>query len=413
MDRTPGAVARGRTRRRFLPAVHGRARVPAARADLAAAAPRRGYHQALQAAPGTGAPHPDTHRHDTGRPPAARRAITMHPFYDSIPASAEGSPLCAPLADFRVLAAAGDDAQSFLHGQLTQDVTGLPADAARLAGYCTAKGRLLATLVIWQAAQPAVVPDARLYALVRADLAEALQKRLSMFVLRAKVKLSLAPLYVAGVQAAPQQADELRAAAGGALPEQPWRRVDLPTGTWIAAPAVEGTSALRWWWIASDAQLAQADGLAQLLGRAEPATWRCADLAAGLPWIGSATQDLFIPQTVNLDLTGGVSFTKGCYPGQEVVARSHYRGTVKRRMAYGQLQAAPQWAGALPGTDVYDATQPGEPVGRVVDAAQMEGLAILFETTLACLPGGDLRLGAPDGPRIEVRSLPYGYDQPA
>jgi len=332
----------------------------------------------------------------------------MHAFYDSIPASAEGSPLCAPLADFRILAAAGDDAVPFLHGQLTQDVAGLPADAARLAGYCTAKGRLLATLVLWQAAGPAPVPDdARLYALVRADLAEALHKRLSMFVLRAKVKLSIAPLHAAGVQASAGQLADLQQAAGGTLPAAAWQRAELSTGTWIAAPSADPATGSRWWWVASDAQLARAGALARLLGRAEPAVWQAADLAAGLPWIGSATQDLFIPQTVNLDLAGGVSFTKGCYPGQEVVARSHYRGTVKRRMAYGQLQVAQAAAPSLPGTDIYDAAQPGEPVGRVVDAAETQGVSILFETALASLPDGDLRLGAPDGPRIAVRPLPY------
>ena len=80
------------------------------------------------------------------------------------------------------------------------------------------------------------------------------------------------------------------------------------------------------------------------LTRTDADAWRAADLAAGIPWIGAATQDLFIPQTVNLELIQGVSFTKGCYPGQEVVARSHYRGTVKRRMAYGASRRAPRKA---------------------------------------------------------------------
>ncbi|WP_459618753.1 CAF17-like 4Fe-4S cluster assembly/insertion protein YgfZ [Bordetella sp. 2513F-2] len=331
----------------------------------------------------------------------------MHAFYDSIPAGAEGTPLCAPLSGLRVLAAAGDDALPFLHGQLTQDVSGLPPDQARLAGYCTAKGRLLATLVMWLAA-PQAPADARLYALVRADVAEALLKRLSLFVLRAKVKLSLAALNVAGVQCGPGQAAALQEAAGGALPATPWQRVELPTGTWIAAPAAAGDAGRRWWWIADDAQLDGAAALARHLGRGDAQAWQAADLAAGLPWIASATQDLFIPQTVNLDLIGGVSFTKGCYPGQEVVARSHYRGTVKRRMAYGQLHtpaAAPQ--PVLPGTDIYDARHPDEPCGRVIDTASHQGVALLFETTLAALPDGDLRLGAADGPRIGVLPLPY------
>jgi folate-binding protein YgfZ len=118
------------------------------------------------------------------------------------------------------------------------------------------------------------------------------------------------------------------------------------------------------------------------------------------------TQDLFIPQTVNLDLIGGVSFTKGCYPGQEVVARSHYRGTVKRRMAYGIVpgQAA---ATIMAGSDVYHAATPNEPCGRVIDAAGAPDASILFETTLSTLSSGDLRLGSVDGPVIQSRPLQY------
>ncbi|NMK49387.1 folate-binding protein YgfZ [Achromobacter sp. Bel] len=328
----------------------------------------------------------------------------MHAFYSSIPARAEGCAQCAPLDDFVVFTASGADALPFLHGQLTQDVTGLPADAARLAGYCTAKGRLLATLVMWRAA-PGADDAPQLYGLVRQDLSQALLKRLSMFVLRAKVKLAAAPLHVAGVQASAEDAAALEAVAG-ALPRSAWQRADLPSGTWIAAPSANGR--LRWWWIASDEQLEQAAPLAAVLGLAPASQWHVADLAAGIPWIATATQDVFIPQTVNLELIQGVSFTKGCYPGQEVVARSHYRGTVKRRMAYGTIADASLQGAALAGVDVFDATQPGEPIGRVVDGASEAGVAsVLFETTLAALPEGDLRLGAADGPRIAAAPLPY------
>ncbi|MFJ0952441.1 tRNA-modifying protein YgfZ, partial [Bordetella bronchiseptica] len=193
----------------------------------------------------------------------------------------------------------------------------------------------------------------------------------------------------------------------GALPAAPWQRAELPTGTWIGAPSADAQP--RWWWIATEAQLERAGALAAHLGRASESAWQAADLAAGLPWIGAATQDVFIPQTVNLDLIGGVSFTKGCYPGQEVVARSHYRGTVKRRMAHGVIAEAPADLPApLAGQDIYDSARPDEPCGRVVDAARSDGqLALLFETTLASLPDGDLRLLSAQGPRIALAPLPY------
>lgn len=334
----------------------------------------------------------------------------MQSFFDSIPVRADGSAHCAALPDYAVVAASGADALTFLHGQLTQDVAGLPADAARLSGYCTAKGRLLATLVLWRAETVPAAPDAaeaaRVYALTRRDLTDALVKRLSMFVLRAKVKLAVAPLQAAGVWCSPERRASLQSAAGGALPTAAWQRAELATGTWIAAPSAG--EALRWWWIASEAQLQQAGALAAQLARGTPDQWRGDDLAAGLPWVAAATQDLFIPQTLNLDLLDGVSFTKGCYPGQEVVARSHYRGTVKRRAAYGRLdgQADPP----PPGTDIYDATQPQEPCGRVIEASR-DG--VLFEIALAALAAGELRIGAPDGPHIAVAPLPYALAEGA
>ncbi|CAM3405093.1 Aminomethyltransferase folate-binding domain-containing protein [Bordetella sputigena] len=309
----------------------------------------------------------------------------------------------AELPELRLICAGGADAIDFLHGQLTQDVQGLGDDAAALAGYCTAKGRLLATLVMWR---PAVAADdaaaTRWQALVRADAAEALLKRLRMFVLRAKVTLSATPAHVAGVWTEGDPA-ALEAAAGGALPRQSWRRAELASGTWIAAPSAHG---LRWWWIATEEQRHTSPALRDVLAAGGAQHWRADELAAGLPWVGTPTQDLFIPQMVNLDLIGGVSFTKGCYPGQEVVARSHYRGTVKRRMAYGVV-AGQAGSAIAPGADVYDARDAGEPCGRVVDAAGEPDAAVLFETTLSSLSAGDLRLGSADGPAIQVRPLPY------
>ena len=172
----------------------------------------------------------------------------MHDFLASIPSNAEGCAACAPLDDFLVISASGADALTFLHGQLTQDVTGLPADAARLAGYCTAKGRLLATLLMWR--RPGAGDEApQLYALLRQDLSQALLKRLSMFVLRAKAKLAATALHACGVRAANDAQLAALEAAAGPLPRQTWERAELPSGTWIAAPSAAGER--RWWWIAS------------------------------------------------------------------------------------------------------------------------------------------------------------------
>lgn len=320
------------------------------------------------------------------------------------------------LDDLAVIEITGADAVSFLHGQLTQDVAGLPEDRARLAGYCTPKGRLLATLVLWRA-------ESALYALVKADIATALVKRLSMYVLRAKAKLRIAALPVTGLipggapDAAaplPQGAEAVGAGAPPAhalpsLPAQaePWTVVRNAAGTFIAAPA--GAAQPRWWWMGpEEAEEAGPLAAAPGAGSAAPGAWQALDIAAGLPWIVAATQDVFIPQTLNLDLIDGVHFTKGCYPGQEVVARSHYRGTVKRRMAGGVVDAILPQAGELPNRDIYDAGHPDSPCGRIVNAAARAGQTfLLMEIQLADLGTAQYRLESADGPAIALQPLPY------
>jgi len=255
--------------------------------------------------------------------------------------------------------------------------------------------------------------------MVAADLAAAFQKRLSMFVLRAKVKLAPAPLKVLGVTADDAGAAAL-AAAFGPLPRGVWERADLPSGTWITAPVVgsqevgaqDVSPQARWWWIGTEDTLNAAIAtLGANAFQADPAAWRADDIAAGLPWILASTQDVFVPQTVNLELVGGVSFTKGCYPGQEVVARSHYLGKLKRRMFRGTATTAGQDAAALPGTDIFHSADPAQPCGRVVNASPLASgeatVAVLFESSFASMEGGSVHLGAADGPRIDVLPLPY------
>lgn len=307
------------------------------------------------------------------------------------------------LNDLAVIEITGADAASFLQSQLTHDVSGLDSFTARLAGYCTAKGRLLGTLVLWRRDPAGNPPVFR--ALAKADIAEALVKRLSMYVLRAKVGLRVTDLNVMGIAGAALPASELEA-----LPVRPpaWTTAHLATGTYIAAPS--GDHAVDRWWFIPEAPDSVA---APPHDPAVDAQWNVADIAAGLPWIVVATQDLFIPQTLNLDLIDGISFTKGCYPGQEVVARSHYRGTIKRRMAYGiaDVRATDPIVG-LAGSDIYDAAGTGAPCGRVINSAQA-GLKIhlLLEVQLSDLDTARFRLGRPEGPAIDLRELPYSIRQ--
>jgi len=283
------------------------------------------------------------------------------------------------LDEWGVIRAHGPDAASFLNGQLTQDMLHLATAHARLAGYCSAKGRLLASFIVWRLAEDE-------FALAcSADLLPATLKRLSMFVLRAKCKLEDAsarwPLHLlAGDAAAGAQEDWACSAQGD--------------GVWTRLPACEGVPR------ALLLGTAPAAGLPALA----PAMGRWLEVRSGVPRIVAATVDRFVPQMINFELLDGVNFKKGCYPGQEVVARSQYRGTLKRR---SYLLDSP--VALADGAEVFHSEDPGQPAGTVVLAASLpDGRhSALVELKIAAAASGSLHAGAPDGPPLQLAALPY------
>jgi folate-binding protein YgfZ len=313
---------------------------------------------------------------------------------DALLAPVLAAPAAVRLTEWGVIRARGEDAASFLHGQLTQDTQSLAPGQARLAGYCSPKGRLLASFVVWRAA-----PDEILLA-CSADLLAPTLKRLSMFVLRAKCKLSDASGEIAlwGVV--------IPKAAGG-MPS-PVSGIELPSDP-LEARLADGRAAIRLADAGSCARVlwaAPADA-APALAPAPKAAWDWLEVQAAVPRIVARTSDAFVPQMVNLELVGGVNFQKGCYPGQEIVARSQYRGTVKRRMFLAEGDAA-----AEAGAEVFAADDPSQPAGQVVLAASLEGAggvrhAALIEAKRALADAGGLRLGAADGPALRLQPLPY------
>ena len=312
----------------------------------------------------------------------------------------------APVTDLGIIAAEGPDAASFLHNQLTNDVEHLGRSEARLAGYCTPKGRLQATFLYWRS--PGAEPDTVYLQLPRAIQAP-LQKRLSMFVLRAKAKLRDASLEapfaaVLGLGGARGETALRRHVA--VLPVAPYGKVDGPQGTVIRLADAFG--APRYLWL-TDAESATAalPGLAGELALGGNQAWRLANIHAGVPQITAATQEQFVPQMINLELLGGVNFKKGCYPGQEIVARSQYLGKLKRRTALATV-ANPA---ARAGDEVFSMADPGQPAGMVVNAAAngLGGADLLVEMKLDAL-GEDVRHGAPGGPQLAFQQMPYHLD---
>lgn len=290
------------------------------------------------------------------------------------------------LADWGVMRAQGADAASFLHGQLTQDVLHLEEHSARLAGFCSAKGRLQASLLLWRGGS-----DELLLA-CSADVLPATLKRLSMFVLRAKCKLgdASAALTLHGL-AGPAATAWL----GAGAPAAPWQRADAAGGHALRLPDVQG---LPRYLLALPA-----DGAAPALPALSLDAWQWLEVSSGVPRIVAATAEQFVPQMINFEVVGGVNFQKGCYPGQEVVARSQYRGTIKRRAFVLACDAAAQ-----PGQEVFHEAHPDQPAGMVVNAASLEGSHLaLVELKLTAIDGGALHLGASGGPQLHRVAQPY------
>ena len=314
-----------------------------------------------------------------------------------------GSGFFAPLNHLGLIAASGDEAAHFLHSQLTNDIEHLGTAEARLAGYCTPKGRLLATLLVWRSA------DAILLQVPRPMLAP-LQKRLQMFVLRAKVKLADASEQHVALGLAGAEADAALRNWFPELPAVPYALAQSEAGTLIRLADVAERP--RYQWI-TDAQRAREAWplLARHLAPAGAPAWRLTEIQAGVPQITPATQEQFVPQMINYEVIGGVSFRKGCYPGQEIVARSHYLGKLKRRM----LPASVASLEARAGMEVFSSTDPSQPCGMIVNAERgaAQRMDCLVELKLAALESGSIHLGSADGPPLAIGTLPYALPEPA
>ncbi|MGH8807335.1 MAG: YgfZ/GcvT domain-containing protein [Noviherbaspirillum sp.] len=302
----------------------------------------------------------------------------------------------APLTDLGLIAVSGDDAAGFLHNQLTNDVERLGLEEARLAGYCSPKGRLLATLLMWKS------QDAIMLQLPR-QIQAPVQKRLQMFVLRSKAKLSDITDGKAILGIGGEAATQALAAWFPALPSAPFAKTDNEAGTLIRVADALGSP--RFQWIAPTTVAEQAwPELTKALTPVGTPVWRLTDIHAGMPQVTQATQEQFVPQMVNFELIGGVNFKKGCYPGQEIVARSQYLGKLKRRMLPATIDAE-----VKAGMEVFTSADPEQPCGMVVNAERNArgGSDCLVELKTAALEEGTIHLGSAQGPLLAFGTLPY------
>lgn len=287
----------------------------------------------------------------------------------------------------------GPDAQTFLHAQLTSDIAGLATSRTQWSGYCSPKGRLLATFLVWRHNDEFLLQ-------LPESLRESIQSRLARYVLRARVTFASAESQLYGVWG--DDASAAIAKLAGQVPSETHQVVAmeslrvarLPVDRFVVVASSQRAASMR------ATLLSQAD-------EAPESVWSRLDIEAGIPLVLPQTQEEYVPQMVNLDAIGALSYTKGCYPGQEIVARTHYLGRLKQR-AY--RIHVPVTEPPLPGDPLYSPLfGADQSSGSVLYAAPSRdhGYDALAVVQTSAARSGELHLKSVDGPAVDLKALPY------
>lgn len=307
------------------------------------------------------------------------------------------------LSHLGLIRVTGEDRLQFLQGQLTNDIHKVDAGRSQLSSYCSPKGRMLASFRIFERG------DA-LYLMLPVERLEPILQRLRMFVLRSRVTLDDASDELARIELSGDCAPDL-------LPIDP-----PPEDNGVST--LDGYTVIR---VPGDRPrfqvIAEPSRMQALWEEAvengahptSPGAWALLDIRAGIPTVYDATVEAFVPQMANLQAVEGVSFTKGCYTGQEVVARMQYLGKLKRRMYRVRIESDEP---PRPGQELFAAhTASGQGTGRVVSAAPSPegGYEALVVVEIASAEKGDIHLGDAQGPELHFLDLPYalGSENPS
>jgi tRNA-modifying protein YgfZ len=290
-----------------------------------------------------------------------------------------------PLTQLAVLSVRGKDAAKLLQGQITCNVNDISETKSSLAAMCNPKGRVIATFLLVKKA------DAFLVVLPE-ELLETVKKRLQMYVLRSDVKIT-------------DSSDEfcLLGLCEKKKPTQPFFSeiqqdivsVNLPGLASRKLLITDVDNAIRFW-------SAQVDSQGFRVGNSD--AWQYLDITSGIPWVTTATSEEFIPQMLNLDKLGGISFNKGCYTGQEIVARTHYLGKSKREMFLAECQAS---AIPEPNSSIVDrSSKEQEVVGKVL-LAQLDRHTCKMLVILQAAEPAYNNLGLQDDKLAQLKLLPF------
>ncbi len=307
--------------------------------------------------------------------------------------AARSGSVLALLGHLGVLRFSGEDAETFLQGQLSCDVAAVGLRSGAYGAYCSPRGRMLANFLLWR-------EEAGFHMALSRDITPSIQNHISKFVLRAKVKISDASDTIVLAGAAGPRADRALREGFSDFPEKPnevSRRPD--TGTVIKVKDGRFLLSLR-----PTSAVALRQRVANDLVPVGAHAWRWLDIRNGVPLVTAATQDQLVPQMANFELLGGVSFEKGCYTGQEVVARMQHLGKLKRRMFLANVAAQAKAGDPLYSEDLGDQTS-----GIVVNAEDSPdgGYDLLAAVQTASREGSTVHLKALDGPVLRFLPLPY------
>lgn len=294
------------------------------------------------------------------------------------------------LTHLGIIRAIGEEAVAFLQGQLTQDVAQIGLTQARLAAFCNAKGRMQASFIVFKRSEDEVLM------VCSRDLLDATLKRLSMFIMRAKAKLSDASTQFS-----------LYGITGDAIkliainPYAICGKADFGDANMIFLQPGAGQPRALW--------CAPAGSPAPQVAAIDLAAWQWLEVQSGVAMVTQPIFEAFVPQMLNYESVGGVNFKKGCYPGQEVVARSQFRGTLKRRAYLVHTDSSP-----AVGQAVFESADAEQPCGIVAAAAAHPAggfdAIVSMQTSAAGAAAADafhLKLGSASGPHLTLLPLPY------
>ena len=307
------------------------------------------------------------------------------------------------LPQWGLILVSGEDAESFLQNQLTNSVIGLPPTPAsdiaygnqgvRLVGYCNAKGRLLASAWIASYRMPDSLGNSFALFLSK-DIAASFAKRLSMFVLRSKVSVKDVSdqWIISGHYGDYKDLSKFMLNAQALCLRLPNVLIEgNPQSRVLIAQRIENK--------------------ADTFSEKDFLYWNTLEVLSAIPRIVLATQEQFVPQMINFESVAGVDFKKGCYPGQEIVARSQYRGAIKRRLQLAHLDGSFDPISCAPGVELFHQDDPTQPAGMVVLSApnpqKANWVDFQIECKLEALELSQIHLGSSEGPVLKIDALPY------